>query len=100
MYLFFFKFFPIQLITEYWSEFPVLSSRSLLVICFIYGRVYMLVPNSHFIPPPPCSSLNGHLGRFCLNSASVYVRVHSFVWTYLFIYLKYVHLGVDLFYVY
>ena len=44
--------FPIQVITEYWVEFPVLYSRSLIVIYFIYGSVYMSIPISQFIPPP------------------------------------------------
>ena len=35
------------------SRFRVLYSRSLLVMCFIYGTVYMSVPISQFIPPPP-----------------------------------------------
>ena len=30
--------FPIQPIAEYWVEFPVLNSRSLLVTCFIYSN--------------------------------------------------------------
>ena len=40
--------FPIEVITEYWVEFPVLYSRSLLIICFIYSSIYMLIPNSLF----------------------------------------------------
>ena len=43
--------FPIQVITEYWVEFPMLYSSSLLVICFIYSSVYMSVPISQFILP-------------------------------------------------
>ena len=39
-------------ITEYWTEFPVVHSRSLLVIYFIYSSIYMSVPISLFIPPP------------------------------------------------
>ena len=30
-------------ITEYWVEFPVPISRSLLIICFIYNSVYTLI---------------------------------------------------------
>ena len=44
--------FPIQAITEYRDEFPVLYSRSLLVIYFIDSRVYMSVPISQLNPPP------------------------------------------------
>ena len=33
-------FFPIQIITEYWIEFPVLYSTSLLIIYFTYSSVY------------------------------------------------------------
>ena len=38
--------FPIQVIIEYWGDFPVLHSRPLLLIYFIYSSVYMLIPNS------------------------------------------------------
>ena len=33
-------------ILEYWVEFPVLYSESLLFTCFIYNSVSMLIPNS------------------------------------------------------
>ena len=32
--------------TEYWVELPVLYSRSLLIIYFIYSSVYLLIPKS------------------------------------------------------
>ena len=57
--------FPIYVITEYWVEFPVLYSRSLLVIYFIYSSVYMSIPISRFIPPPQSSELNrGYLSTY------------------------------------
>jgi len=34
----------LQDITGYWIQFPVLYSRPLLFICFIYHRVYLLIP--------------------------------------------------------
>ena len=37
---------------EYWVEFPVLYSKSLSVIYFIYSSMYMSIPISQFIPPP------------------------------------------------
>ena len=37
---------PIKVIREYWVEFPVLSSRSLLAIYFIYSSMYMSIPIS------------------------------------------------------
>ena len=42
--------FPLWVITKHWVEFPMLYSRSLF-ICFIHSSVYMLIPNSLFIPP-------------------------------------------------
>ena len=36
--------FPISVITEYWVDFPVLHSRSMLLIYFINSIVYMLIP--------------------------------------------------------
>ena len=35
------------------SMFPVLWSRTLLFICFAYGRLYLLIPNSSFSPLSP-----------------------------------------------
>ena len=43
--------FLIWIIAEYRVEFPVLSSRSLLVIYFICCNVCMSIPISQFIPP-------------------------------------------------
>ena len=52
IYPLFLDSFPIQFITEYWVEFPVLYSRSLLVIYVIYSSKYMSIPISQFIPHP------------------------------------------------
>ena len=43
--------FSIYITIRYWAEFPVLCSRSLLVIYVIHSSEYMLIPNSQFIPP-------------------------------------------------
>ena len=48
---FFLDSIPIWAVTGYWGEFPVLHSRSLLVLYFIYSSVYMAIPISQFIPP-------------------------------------------------
>ena len=42
---------PVQVITKYWLQFPVLYSKSLWVY-FIYSSMYTVIPNSYFIPPP------------------------------------------------
>ena len=41
---------PIPAATKHWAEFPVLYSRTVLVIHFKYIRVYMSIPNSLTIP--------------------------------------------------
>ena len=38
--------FPLYVITRYWVEFRVLSSRSLLFVYFIYNSVYLFIPYS------------------------------------------------------
>ena len=43
---------PTQAATQHWAKFPVLDSRSLLVIHFKYSSVYMSIPNSLTIPFP------------------------------------------------
>ena len=35
------------------TEYSSLYSRALLVIYFIYSNLYLLIPNSQFIPPYP-----------------------------------------------
>ena len=47
--------FPYRLLQN--IEFPVLYSRSLLVIYFIYSSVCMLIPSSRFIPSHDVSPL-------------------------------------------
>ena len=69
MYLIFFKFFPHVVIAEYWAEFPVLYSRSLLVIYSIYSSVHInprvliyLHPSSSLVT---VSSFSKSVSFFC-----------------------------------
>ena len=49
---------PIEGITEFWVDFLGLSSRLLLVTCFIYSRVYMSVQSPiHFLNSFICTFL-------------------------------------------
>ena len=43
-------------ITERGVDLPVLYSRSLLVFCFRYSSVYVLIPSSQFLPLAPMVS--------------------------------------------
>ena len=43
---------PIQAATYYWAEFPVLYSRTLLVIHFKYSSMCMFIPNSIILSSP------------------------------------------------
>ena len=47
---------PIYIVTEYWEEFPVLYSRSLLVICFIYSSVHMGSPGGTVVENSPTNA--------------------------------------------
>ena len=58
IYPLFLDFFPIYAITEYWIEVPVLYSKSLLVVYFTYITVYISIPTTQFISPPPCVPTN------------------------------------------
>ena len=51
VYSFLSRFFSIEFITKYWVEFPVLYSRSFLVIYLIHSNLWMLIPNSWCIHP-------------------------------------------------
>ena len=50
IYYSFLDSFLIWVITEYWIEFSVLYSRSLLVIYLIYNSMHVFIPSSWFIP--------------------------------------------------
>ena len=72
-YTYFFRFFfPTKVIAEYSVEFPVLYSRSLLVICFIYSSMCMLIPSSWF---PGDLEANIYV-YFSIIGASVLYSVH------------------------
>ena len=47
----FLDFLAIYITTEHWEEFPVLHSRSLLVMCFMYSSMSMWILMSQFITP-------------------------------------------------
>ena len=49
--------FLIKVFPEYWVEFPVLYSRSLLLIYVICSSIRIFTPSSWFIPTPHLSPL-------------------------------------------
>ena len=75
---FFVDYFLIYIIMEYWVEFSVLHSRSLLVIYFIYKSVYMSIPISQFIPLSLLNPGNHKLIFYICKSVSVW-EISSFV---------------------
>ena len=58
-YILFLNSFQLEFIARYWLYFPVLYSKSLLFMCFIYGSIYLLIPYFHLMPslPPNLSPL-------------------------------------------
>ena len=58
--------FPLCFIIGYRVQFPVLYSRALVLTCFIYSGVYLLIPNSYFLPPSPPFPFGNHMFVFCL----------------------------------
>ena len=67
----FLDFLPINFTTEHWVEFPVLYSRSLLIVDFMHSisSVYVSTPVSQFIPLPACWMYS----RWCWN----FLLIHS-----------------------
>ena len=76
LYTYICSFISFSYITEYWVEFPVLYSRPLLVIYFIYSSVYVSIPVSQFIPPSPpwWPLICIVLGCFCMAELSGWDR--------------------------
>ena len=64
--------FPLWFITWYWIYFTGLYSRTLLFMYFIYNSLYLLIPNSKFIPSPSAIPF-GHCKVFSYMYQSVYV---------------------------
>ena len=57
------KSFPILFIIEYWTEFPLLYNKPLLVTYFKCSSVYMSIPNCQSILPHYPSPPGNH--KFC-----------------------------------
>ena len=74
---------PMQIISEYWIEFSVPCSRSLLVTYFMYCNVYMLIQISKFITSPKFSPLVTTI--FILRSVDLFLfcKNSSFVWSFI-----------------
>ena len=82
IYLFFFNSFPIEVITEYWAEFPVLYNRSFLAVCFKYGSVYMSfpTPNLSLLPPVHLHNQVCSLYRWvCFSFANKFICIIFFI---------------------
>ena len=93
---------PLQVVTKHLADLPVLCSCFPLAIYCTFGRVYMSMPISHFIPgypsPSPCPqdhSLRLHLYSspaprffrtifFCFVFRSIYMCQHM-VFVFLFL---------------
>ena len=52
--------FPLWIVTECWIQFPVLYSRTLLLILSVYNRLHLLIPNSQSFSPLPFLLLGNH----------------------------------------
>ena len=65
-YMLFFKILFLYSLSEYWGEFPVLSSGSLLIFYFIYSRVCLLIFRFLTYPfPVPASAMNKFVLSVC-----------------------------------
>ena len=69
--------FPLCFITGYWTQFSVLYSSRTLFIHSIYYYLYLLTPNSQFIPPSNPSALATSV--FCISESVFLLQISSFV---------------------
>ena len=78
-----------QAATEHWAEFPVLYSRSLLVIHFRYSRVYMSIPNPLTISSPilPPLATIIHSLRVCFFPSNLIFKNCLYIYTHTHIYI-------------
>ena len=69
--------FPLWFISGYWTEFPVLYSRILLLIQSVCNSLHLLTPTSHFIPPPSPTPLAAtNLFSMSVSLYLFHIRVH------------------------
>ena len=78
---------PIQAATWHWADFPVLASRSLLVLHVKSSSVSMSIPDSLTVPSPH-SSPNPDNRKLILLSPWVYFCFVFYFWNFKDIYLK------------
>ena len=83
------------------SEFPVLYSRSLLVIFFIYSNICMLIPNSYFILPLTPFPFGNHVCFLylwvCFVNKVIYILLKldfTCKWYHIFVFLCLTSLSV------
>ena len=90
---------PLQVVTKYRADLPVLCSCFPLAIYFTFGSVYMSMPLSHFVPPSPSPCPQVHSLRLRLYSCpaprffrtiffldSIYMCQHT---VFIFLFLTY-----------
>ena len=85
---------PLQVVTKYHVDLPVLCSCFAIAIYFTFGSVYMSMPLSHFVPAYPSLSLcpQVHSLRLRLYSCpapfldSIYMCQHT---VFVFLFLTY-----------
>ena len=96
VYIYFLDYFPLQVITKYWVQFPVLYSETLSVICFIYSGVYVNPQILIYHPWPPFPFGNHKLVlRVCGSISVLYVvffprkipHVTDIIWYFVFVWL-------------
>ena len=91
LYVHVYLLFHIWAIKEYWAEFPVLYSWSLLVIYFKYSSVHMSIPNSQsvsFASSPFPGTINlfpksMSLFVFCKQVCILFFKVFECKWYYI-----------------
>ena len=83
---------PLQVVTKHRADLPVLCSCFPLAIYFTFGRIYMSIPLSHFVPsypsPSPCPQVHSLRLRLCSCPAPRILRTII----YLFIYLDSIYM--------
>ena len=71
--------FSLWLVTGFWIYFPVLYSRILLSILYLYNNLPLLIPNSNSFPPLPHIPLGNHKSLLYVCESVSVLYIDSFV---------------------
>ena len=64
---------PLWVVTQHWAELPVSHSNFPPALSFTYGRVYVSMLPSQFVPPSPSHCVQTSVLYVCISTAALQI---------------------------